>query len=129
MGEGKMPAIKIQTAATQPGQNDFDRPHLRLSWGHDCAYVQVASLFDPKHGADVIIQTVNEWLKAAGLNEVPGREELDKLITERAEPDSIAAQMGIGFEGFHVSLDYRSSVNELIAAARKSRDQAFGRDE
>lgn len=121
-----MPAEKIQSPG-MPGEKD--RPHLRLAWGHDHASVQVASLFDAKHGADVIISTVNEWLKAAGLTEVPGREELGRLIAEKAEPDSIAAQFGIGFEGFHVSLDDRRAVNQLIAVARRSRDQAFGKDE
>lgn len=121
-----MPAEKIQSPGL-PG--DTDRPHLRVAWGTECAYVQVASLFDSKHGADVVINTVNEWLKAAGLNEIPGRDELSGLITKKADPDSIVAQFCIGFEGFHMSLDDRREVNQLIAVARKARDQAFGRDE
>jgi hypothetical protein len=125
MGEGEMPSEKIQTLHS----TGADEPHLRIAWGHDCAGVQVASLFDSKHGADLIIRFVNEWLKAAGLDEVPGREELEKRIKEREPEDSIIRQFGIGFDGFHVSLDDRRDLNQLIAVARRARDQAYGKDE
>lgn len=121
-----MPAEKIHSIGL-PG--DSDLPHLRVSWGPECGYLQVASLFEPKHGADVIISTVNEWLKGAGLADIPGREELSRLITKMSAPDSIVAQFGIGFDGFHVTLDDRRSINQLIAVARRARDSAFGRDE
>lgn len=121
-----MPAEKIQSPGT-PGAPES--PHLRISWGIDMGYVQAATLYDAKHGADVIIGIVNEWLKAAGIKEIPGREELDRRITEKADPDSIAAQFGIGFDGFHASIDDRRNLNHLIATARKARDQAFGKDE
>lgn len=122
-----MPAEKIQTESRNPTDNPVDRPYLRVAWGHDNGYIQVAALFEPLHGSDVIIRTVNEWLTAAGLDKIPGREELSKLIEQKAGPDEI--QFGVAFDGFHVSLDDRRDINRLIAVARRARDSAFGRDE
>lgn len=122
-----MPAEKIQTPG-RPGETD--RPHLRIAWGHDCQYVQIASLFDAKQGADFIIGTVNEWLKAAGLDEIPGREELERLIAAHTpDPDALVRQFGIGFEGFHMTLEQRHAANRLIKVMRDARNDAWGRDE
>lgn len=128
-----MPAEKIQTRVRYlPGQEPPqppERPHVRVSWGVDHGDVQVASLFDSAHGAEVIISIVNEWCNAAGVPGVPAREELDRLIREKADPSSIAAQFGVGFDGFHTTLEDRHDINRMIQALKRARDGAFGRDE
>jgi len=125
-----MPAEKIQTSQNWPGRPaDPAAPHVRVSWGADHGYVQVASLFDGAHGATVLLDTVNGWLRAAELPEVPGREEMERLILEKAGPDSLPGQFGVNFDGFHVTLEERRDSNRLIQAIKRARDGAFGRDE
>lgn len=121
-----MPNEKIH-ALGNPG--DMPVPYVSIAWGADMDYVQVASQFDAKQGADIILEMVNEWLKAAGLDAIPGREELDRLIKEKSGPESIAGQFGIGFDGFHITLGDRRSVNRLIELGKRSRDGAFGKDQ
>jgi len=121
-----MPAEKIHDPGL-PG--DTDHPHVRISWARDYGDIQVATLFDSKHGADVIITIVNDWLKAAGLDQIPGREELQKLIDEKANPDDLVRQFGIGFDGFHVTLTDRRNVNRAIKVLKNARDDSMGRDE
>lgn len=123
-----MPAEKIQTRS-YPGQPEpVGLAHVRVAWGVDHGDVQVASLFDRAKGAEAVLETVNEWLRAAGLAEVPGREEIARLVVQR-DPESIVAQFGVGFEGFHTSLEERHDVNRLIGTLKRARDGAFGRDE
>lgn len=128
-----MPAEKIQTRVRYgPGEEPPqvpETPHVRVSWGVEHGYVQVASLFDRAHGAQVVLDEVNGWLRAAGLPEVPGRDELLKLVVERSGADSLAAQAGLGFEGFWTSLDERHDLNRLIQSLKRARDGAFGKDE
>lgn len=113
----------------EPTPDGSQAPHVRVSWGVDHGDVQVASLFDRAHGADVILETVNQWLTAAGLPQIPGREELAGLIAANADPDSLAAQFGVGFEGFYTTLGERRDLNRLIQVLKRARDGAFGRDE
>lgn len=121
-----MPNEKIY-AQGHPGSDPA--PHVSISWGADMNYVQVASLFESKQGADIILAMVNEWLTAAGLKEIPSREELDRLILREAGPESIAGQFGVGFDGFHATIDDRRQINRLIELGKRSRDGAFGRDQ
>ena len=72
---------------------------------------------------------VNEWLTAAGLPEIPSRTDLDRLVKERTDADNLVHQFGIGFDGFHVTLDSRGRANDLIRVVRRARDAAFGKDE
>lgn len=124
-----MPSEKIQSRPGFPGQEEQETPCVRVGWGVEYGDVQVGSLFDRAHGAEVVLGIVNEWLAAAGVPLVPGREELVRLIGENAAPESIPAQFGVGFEGFHTTLSHRGDVNRLIALLRRARDGAFGRDE
>jgi hypothetical protein len=128
-----MPAEKVySTVIGLPGQPPTDRsesPHVRVAWGTDGGYVQIGTLFDRAAGADIILNMVNEWLKAAGLDAIPGREELTTLIATNSDPDSLANQFGVGFDGFHPTLDQRGDVNKLIHLLKRARDGAFGRDE
>lgn len=128
-----MPAEKVQSRVRYaPGQEPAEvpeTPHVKVSWGTDHGYVQVASLFDRAHGAQVVLDEVNGWLRAAGLPEVPGREELQKLAVAHAGAESIVGQFGVGFEGFWTSLDERHDVNRLIQTLKRARDGAFGKDE
>jgi len=115
-----MPAEKIYST-NQSGA------YVRVAWGSDGSDVQVASLLDSAEGADIILRYVNEWLKAAGLDEVPGREELDKLIASRTPEGEYLHK--IGFEGFHVFVDDRREVNRLVKSIRRARDDSMGSDE
>lgn len=121
-----MPSEKIYSSS-HPG--DTSGLHVRVAWGNGHESLQIASLFESHQGADSVIQMVNEWLTAAGLPEIPGRADLDKLVKERTDPGNLVHQFGIGFEGFHVPLDSRSRANELIRTVRRARDAAFGKDE
>lgn len=120
-----MPAENIYGLG-QPGSEPT--PYVRVSWGADMNYVQVASLFEPQRGAEVVIAMVNEWLKAAGLDPIPSREELNTLIKKHT-PGSIPDQFGVTFNGFHATLDDRRAANKLVAVGKRSRDSAFGKDE
>jgi hypothetical protein len=120
MGDGEMPAEKIQSTHARGA-------HVRVAWGKDYPEVQIASLFDSAEGADSILGIVNDWLKAAGLDEIPGREELDKLIDVKRGEGEYPHK--IGFEGFHVLIADRSEVNRLIRAVKRARDDSMGKDE
>lgn len=114
MGVGEMPAETIHGINTP-----ID---TRVSWGLDCGYVQIATLH--KDGGRVIVGYVSDWLEAAGRPRIDW-DELVKAVRE-SQTDTGGA---IAFDGMHASLDHRSSINDLIRVLRKSRDQAFGKDE
>lgn len=104
--------------------------YVSVAWGKDHDSINVCTQFEHKAGADAVISIVNEWLKAAGLDEIPGREELNKLIAERQETTSVLRGFdGIGFGGFNVALERRRDVNRLIQVVKRARDDAMGRDE
>lgn len=116
-----MPAVKIKSSTHEKGA------YARVAWGKDAEDVQLLSGFDHEEGADAILSIVNEWLKAAGLEQIPGREELNKLIFKDAPADAIPK--GIGFDGFHVFFHDRRDVNDLIRALKRGRDDSMGKDE
>lgn len=116
-----MPAVKIKSSTHEKGA------YVRIAWGRDMSDVQVVSAFDHEEGADSILSIVNEWLTAAGLEKIPGREELNELIFKDAPIDQVPK--GIGFDGFHVFFHERRDVNELIKTLRRGRDDAMGKDE
>lgn len=89
---------------------------VRVSWGHDSGYIQVATRADK--GTEHIVRIVNEWLEAAALPAV----DLDALRKKLGENPP-------HFDGWHATLDNRRNVNDLIRHLRKARDSAFGRDE
>lgn len=116
-----MPAETISSSTHEKGAN------VRVAWGAGGPDVQVRSGFGHEEGADTILAIVNEWLKCAGLDQIPGREELNKLIFKDAPADAIPK--GIGFDGFHVFFHERRDVNDLIKVLKRARDGAMGKDE
>lgn len=118
-----MPAETISSSTHEKGAN------VRVAWGAGGPDVQVRSGFGHEEGADTILAIVNEWLKCAGLDQIPGREELNKLIVAKnVLPDS-GPPTGIGFDGFHVFFHERRDVNDLIRVLKRARDGAMGKDE
>lgn len=100
------------------GSSDGLPIDTRIAWGRDCEYVQVATLHD--QGAKAILAVVNSWLENAGKPVI----DVEDLIVGLAGSEVAAA-----FDGWHCTLTKRSDVNAMIAALRRARDHAFGRDE
>lgn len=91
--------------------------NVSVAWGSG-ETVQVASIYDRDDNAEAVIGIVNEWLKAAGMDEV-------NSVMLRAE----LAKAGLSapsFNGWHATIDDWPGVNRLIKVLKRARDQAFG---
>lgn len=93
--------------------------HVRVAWGaNQSGEVQVATLAAsreyPGEATDRLINTVNEWLKDAGVPVI----EMAKLRATLAYTPE--------FDGWHASLGDWAEVNTLIKVLKRARDQAFG---
>lgn len=115
MGFGEMPRENIRPGV--PGSFA-----VSVAWGRDLPSVEVAVTLDDRldagfgDGVNLLVQTVNGWLQAAGMPLV------DEAKLRAAVP--IAA-----WSGLHAHLEERQHVNDLIRTLRRARDAAFGRDE
>lgn len=94
---------------------------IEVSWGAAAEHVQVASVHD--EGARAMITIVNQWLDAAGMQQI----DFPMLQVKLAGSQFDGAPAAFG--GWHATFDERSQVNRMIAVLRRARDHAFGKDE
>lgn len=96
-----------------------DRPlpdtHLKVCWGRDSEYVQVASL-ETVQDPDNPYRRLQNCLGERYTIVDSGKSDSDQGYSRH-------------FDGWYMTLETRSQVNDLIRTLRRARDQAFGRDE
>lgn len=94
--------------------------NVSVAWGNN-ETVQVASIYDTDGDSEAIFGVVNEWLKAAGLDEI----NFKLLRAELAKAGKPAPR----FNGWHATITDWQGVNRLIKVLKRARDQAFGSPE
>jgi hypothetical protein len=88
---------------------------IDVAWSREHESVELAVTTGA--GFELLLATVNEWLRAANMATV----DVEELRKNLGAP-------GPWWSGLHTHMQHRREVNELIYLLRRARDGAFGKD-
>lgn len=88
---------------------------IDVAWNREYGSVEVAVTTGA--GVELLLATVNEWLRTANMPTV----DVEELRKQLGSP-------GPWWSGLHAHMQHRREVNDLIYLLRKARDGAFGKD-